>query len=105
MHRVAPLPGDPLLLSLFTALPALPQPPQLQYTVALTVGAYADWLADTAIKGGAEGQALVGQLLQMLMKGEPGWGEVCMGGGGGWVVGWECGRLSWGSLVGAELGG
>ena len=71
VHRCAPLPGDPLLVSLFTALPTLPQPPQLQYTVALAVGAYADWLADTAAKAGAaEGQALIGQLLQMLIKGE-----------------------------------
>jgi transportin-3 len=69
IHRTAPPAGDPLLLSLFSSLPALPQPPQLAYTVALTVGAYADWLGDTAKGMGGEGQKLLGSLLDMLTKG------------------------------------
>jgi hypothetical protein len=68
VHRAAPPPGDPLLAALFGALPGLPAPPPLQYTAALTVGAYADWLGATA---GAtpEGQRLVGALMEMLIKG------------------------------------
>ena len=43
VHRCAPLPGDALMSSLFASLPMLPAVPQLQYTVALTIGAYSDW--------------------------------------------------------------
>ncbi|KAI7846036.1 hypothetical protein COHA_000403 [Chlorella ohadii] len=67
VHRCAPLPGDALMMSLFSSLPMLPAVPQLQYTVALTVGAYADWLADTAQRG-EEGRTLLSQLLGMLMR-------------------------------------
>ena len=38
----------------------LPTVPQLQYTVALTIGAYADWLADTARRSD-EGRTLLSQ--------------------------------------------
>lgn len=61
VHRCAPLPGDALMTSLFSSLPQLPVVPQLQYTVALTVGAYSDWLADTAQRGD-EGRTLLGQV-------------------------------------------
>jgi transportin-3 len=67
VHRCAPLPGDALMMSLFSSLPMLPAVPQLQYTVALTVGAYADWLSDTAQRG-EEGRTLLSQLLGMLMR-------------------------------------
>ena len=68
VYREAPPPGNALLLQLFAALPTLPAPPKLQYTAALTVGAYADWLADTvgAAPGGAQ---LLNSLLEMLVKG------------------------------------
>ena len=61
VHRCAPLPGDALMSSLFASLPMLPAVPQLQYTVALTIGAYSDWLADTAQKG-EEGRTLLSQV-------------------------------------------
>lgn len=61
VHRCAPLPGDPLMASLFSSLPMLPAVPQLQYTVALTTGAYSDWLADTARRG-EEGRTLLSQV-------------------------------------------
>lgn len=61
VHRCAPLPGDALMMSLFSSLPMLPAVPQLQYTVALTVGAYADWLSDTAQRG-EEGRTLLSQV-------------------------------------------
>ncbi|KAI3438282.1 hypothetical protein D9Q98_000717 [Chlorella vulgaris] len=67
VHRCAPLPGDALMVSLFGSLPQLPAEPLLQYTVALTVGAYSDWLADTAARSG-QGRALLSQLLPMLMR-------------------------------------
>ena len=68
VHRCAPLPGDTLMLSLFGSLPALPAAPQLQYTVALTVGAYSDWLSDTARRPGEEGRVLLSQLMTMLIR-------------------------------------
>ena len=61
VHRCAPLPGDALMTSLFSSLPMLPAVPALQYTVALTVGAYADWLADTARRS-EEGRSLLAQV-------------------------------------------
>ncbi|PSC72289.1 transportin-3 isoform X1 [Micractinium conductrix] len=67
VHRCAPLPGDALMTSLFASLPMLPTVPQLQYTVALTIGAYADWLADTARRSD-EGRTLLSQLLTMLIR-------------------------------------
>lgn len=66
VHRCAPLPGDALMMSLFSSLPMLPAVPQLQYTVALTVGAYSDWLADTAQRG-EEGRTLLGQVGRQLL--------------------------------------
>jgi transportin-3 len=68
VHRAAPPPGDGLLLQLFCALPGLPAPPSLQYTAALTVGAYADWLAETA-RSAPEVTQLLNNLLDMLVKG------------------------------------
>lgn len=68
VHRCAPLPGDALMMSLFGSLPDLPPQPQLQYTVSLAVGAYADWLSDTA-RQGEPGQALLNRLLAMLTRG------------------------------------
>ncbi|KAL4538826.1 hypothetical protein Ndes2526B_g02895 [Nannochloris sp. 'desiccata'] len=68
IHRAAPPPGDGLLLQLFCALPSLPAPPSLQYTAALTVGAYADWLSETA-RAAPEGIQLLNSLLDMLVKG------------------------------------
>lgn len=49
------------MMSLFSSLPMLPAVPQLQYTVALTVGAYSDWLSDTAQRG-EEGRTLLSQV-------------------------------------------
>lgn len=57
-----------MLLSLLQSMPSLPQEPLLQYTAALTVAVYADWLANT-LKGGLAGD-LVPNLLQMLAQGE-----------------------------------
>uniref|UniRef100_A0A1D2AEU2 Importin N-terminal domain-containing protein n=1 Tax=Auxenochlorella protothecoides TaxID=3075 RepID=A0A1D2AEU2_AUXPR len=69
VHRFAPPPGDALLAALFAALPGLPAPPPaLAYTVALTIGAYADWLAASAALPGGGG-AQVGPLLRLLVAG------------------------------------
>lgn len=68
VHRCAPLPGDALMMSLFSSLPMLPAVPQLQYTVALTVGAYADWLSDTAQRG-EEGRTLLSQVRAGVCRG------------------------------------
>ena len=75
VHRCAPLPGDGLMMSLFGSLPMLPAVAQLQYTVALAVGAYADWLADTARRS-EEGRTLLSQV-------GPGCAGVCGVGGRG----------------------
>ena len=72
VYRVAPPPGDPLLLQLFSALPSLPAPSPLQYTAALTVGAYSDWLAVTATSSStasASIDAVLSSLFEMLVKG------------------------------------
>lgn len=63
----APEPGNALLLQLFSSLPQLPPVPQLQYTGAMLLAAYADWLAKTAGGGGIAD--LMPQLLQMLTTG------------------------------------
>lgn len=63
----APEPGNALLLQLFSSLPQLPAVPQLQYTAAMLLAAYADWLANTFAAGGAAD--LMPQLLQMLTTG------------------------------------
>lgn len=65
----APEAGNALLLQLFGSLPQLPAVPQLQYTGAMLVAAYADWLAKTAAAGGTAD--LMPQLLQMLTTGVP----------------------------------
>jgi hypothetical protein len=65
----APEVGNALLLQLFGSLPQLPAVPQLQYTGAMLVAAYADWLAKTAAAGGTAD--LMPQLLQMLTTGVP----------------------------------
>lgn len=66
------------MVSLFASLPGLPPQAQLQYTAALTVGAYSDWVSDTARRG-EEGQGLLGQLLAMLTRGlaEPEASSAC----------------------------
>jgi transportin-3 len=69
VYRAAPFAGEPVLLSLFAALPSLPAPPQLQYTAALTVGAYADWLAETA-RASEQGKQVLNALLDMLIAGK-----------------------------------
>ena len=56
------------MMSLFGSLPGLPVQAQLQYTAALTVGAYADWLSDTAARGD-EGRRLLTDLLVLLIRG------------------------------------
>ena len=87
VHRCAPLPGDALMMSLFSSLPMLPAVPQLQYTVALTVGAYSDWLSDTAQRG-EEGRTLLSQVGRVCSRRRGGLScddEVC--GGAGAVLG------------------
>lgn len=82
VHRYMPPAGDPLLMSLFAALPNLmPNQPKLVYTVALTVSSYSDWLAECCYhddrsgddpegeRRAAEGIALVGALVTMLIRG------------------------------------
>ena len=69
IHREMPPPSYAILLQLFAALPTLPTPAPLQYTAALTIGAYADWLADTA-RNTPEGISLLNSLLEMLVKGK-----------------------------------
>ncbi|CAL8471497.1 g11039 [Coccomyxa elongata] len=64
VHSNTPEPGNALLLQLFSSLPQLPAVPQLQYTAAMLLAAYADWLANTFAAGGAAD--LMPQLLQML---------------------------------------
>lgn len=69
IYSLAPPPGDQLLLSLFQSLPNLPSTPQLQYTAALTVGAYSEWLSDTSeVCLPGAGSALVTDLLRMLSR-------------------------------------
>lgn len=74
----------PLLLSLFGSLPSMPTKDgagTLPYTVAVLIGTYSDWLAETLRHGSqgqaqgqalgsgqAQGQQLVSQLLQLLMQ-------------------------------------
>ena len=53
-------------MSVLQGLPSLPEVPQLQYTAALTLAAYADWLADSLHAGHP---ANVPDLLQSLMRG------------------------------------
>lgn len=67
VHRSAPTAGEPLLLALLESLPSLPQEPLLQYTAALTIAAYSDWLADT-LKSAQAGD-LIPALLQLLARG------------------------------------
>ena len=67
MHRASPPAGDPLLLALLQSLPSLPHVPQLQYTAALTLAAYADWLADSLQAGHAVHGA---EFLQFLTRGK-----------------------------------
>lgn len=76
VHRMAPPPGDPMLLSLFAPLPTLPPSPQLMYTTALTVGAYSEWLADTTRQDPGAVQ-LIDNLLQMMIRGEDRWRGRC----------------------------
>ena len=70
----------PLLLSLFGSLLSMPTKDgagSLPYTVAVLIGTYSDWLAETLRHGSqgqaqgsgqAQGQQLVSQLLQLLMQ-------------------------------------
>ncbi|KAK9830032.1 hypothetical protein WJX72_009312 [[Myrmecia] bisecta] len=67
VHKSTPNAGDAMLLSLFASLPQLPQIAPLQYTAAMTVAGYADWLAATLRAG--HGQDIIPQLLQMLTQG------------------------------------
>ena len=53
-------------MSVLQGLTSLPEVPQLQYTAALTLAAYADWLADSLNAGHT---ANVPDLLQSLMRG------------------------------------
>ena len=69
MSKVVTTPSHPLLVVLFQGLPQLPAVPKLQYTAALTLGAYADWAATSLRQGGL--QELMPQLLQMLTTGDP----------------------------------
>ena len=73
---------EPLLLSLFGSLPSMPTKDgagSLAYTVAILIGTYSDWLAETLRRESqsqaqgqgpaqAQGQLLVSQLLQLLMQ-------------------------------------
>ena len=75
---------EPLLLSLFGSLPSMPTKEgagSLPYTMAILIGTYSDWLAETLRRGSqsqaqgqvqgpglAQGQLLVSQLLQLLMQ-------------------------------------
>ncbi len=66
VHRSSPPAGNTLLMSVLQGLTSLPEVPQLQYTAALTLAAYADWLADSLNAGHT---ANVPDLLQSLMRG------------------------------------
>lgn len=69
VHMSAPPPGDVLLLSLFGALSTLPPAPRLQYTASLTIGAYADWLAESVDRmEGQTGVQLLNTLLSFLIR-------------------------------------
>ena len=57
-----------MLLALLQGLPSLPQIPQLHYTAALTLAAYADWLADSLQAGHAMN---IAEFLQFLTRGMP----------------------------------
>ena len=57
-------------MSLFSSLPNMPgndDPSTLQYTVDMLIGAYDSWLAAT-VRVDQKGQALVSQLLRLLMS-------------------------------------
>jgi len=68
VHRSAPREANPVMMGLLSTLPQLPSlpgcTPQLLYTVALMVGAYAEWLS-FALEGGLP-LSVVQQLLTML---------------------------------------
>lgn len=65
----APPAGNPLLLQLVASLPQLPGGwPQLQYTAALVLSAYSEWLGATAAAGQLPAE-LIPRLLQMLTAG------------------------------------
>jgi len=68
--KMAPDRSDPLLPQLLAMLPTLPKQPQLLYTSALAIAAYADWLAD-AIQAGQAAE-LLPPLLELLTN--------CLGG-------------------------
>jgi transportin-3 len=69
VHMSAPPPGDVLLLSLFGALATLPAAPKLQYTASLTIGAYADWLAESVARmEGPSGFQLLSSLMSFLIR-------------------------------------
>lgn len=59
-------------MELFAALPQLPKVPKLQYTVALTCQAYADWITSPAAASTSPG--LVTSIFQ-LMSGA--WTSLC----------------------------
>jgi len=67
VSKVVTTAEQPMLVALFRGLPQLPAVPRLQYTAALTLGAYAEWMAMALDQGSL--QDLVPQLLQMLTSG------------------------------------
>ena len=70
MHKPKLPASEPLLVQLFSSLPSMPTRQgagSLPYTVAMLIGVYADWLAST-LRTDGHGQALVAQLMQLLMQ-------------------------------------
>lgn len=62
--------AEPLLLQLLSSLPSMPTRQgsgSLPHTVAMLIGVYSDWLAST-LRADGQGQALVAQLMQLLMQ-------------------------------------
>jgi len=58
-----------ILLSLLSALPSLPSHPLLDYSVALMLGSYSEWLCSEARLNSAAIAPLITSLAEMLVKG------------------------------------
>lgn len=68
MSKEVKAPSQPLVIALLQSLPQLPPVPRLQYTAALLLGDFANWMAVTMDQG--QLSDTMPQLLQMLTSGE-----------------------------------
>lgn len=70
IHKSASSVRDPTtLISLFSALPSLPSFPHLDYSVAVLLGSYAEWMAEAA-DANENMRPLVSSVVQLMIKGK-----------------------------------